>query len=420
MNILITGSSGQIGTNLGLALLARGESVLGVDKRANAWTGRFVTELAELHTSAGAQRLQSVAASFKPQVIVHLAAWAKVHQLVKEPEKAFENVAMMQGALLAARETGAAFVFGSSREVYGDVIRNLTHESMTDFVVAESPYSASKIAGEAFVSSFARCYRLPTLVFRFSNVYGRYDNDLARMERVIPLFVKNIWQEKAITVFGREKMLDFTYVDDCISGIIAGVDAASLTENRAARRARSNDKPFCLWRGAYAFSIWSRISNKPPPVKKARATYLPSQTGRSDPLRRRYHAKRAGAAAEILPAKLRCLRGSKGTWAGAGPAGSSPDRIIDFCMGALCRGRGFSSGGEGEVEVALGAGGAADAAQVVEEDFSQGVTDQQQDHESDGGLDVDVRLGADGERPCGDEFHEGNHGEFRCRGLSSR
>src|SRR6185295_18246975 len=174
----------------------------------------------------------------QPDVIVHLAAWAKVHQLVREPEKSFENVAMIYWALEAARvlqnqrakiknqkATGPGLVFGSSREVYGDIHRHVTDESMTDFVIAESPYSASKIAGEAFVSSYSRCYGIPTLVFRFSNVYGRYDNDLDRMERVIPLFVRKIWRGEPITVFGRDKMLDFTYVDDCVAGVTAGIDA---------------------------------------------------------------------------------------------------------------------------------------------------------------------------------------------------
>jgi UDP-glucose 4-epimerase len=101
---------------------------------------------------------------------------------------------------------------------------------MTDFVIAKSPYSASKIAGEALLSSYARCYDLPTLVFRFSNVYGRYDNDLERMERVIPLFVRRIADGVPITVYGRKKMLDFTYVDDCVAGLTAGIDA--LLEGR--------------------------------------------------------------------------------------------------------------------------------------------------------------------------------------------
>ena len=48
MNILITGSSGQIGTNVGLALMKRGDKVLGIDKRANTWTDKIETVTLDL------------------------------------------------------------------------------------------------------------------------------------------------------------------------------------------------------------------------------------------------------------------------------------------------------------------------------------------------------------------------------------
>jgi UDP-glucuronate 4-epimerase len=223
MNVLITGSSGQIGTNLALALVRRGDGVLGIDKRANSWTDEFKTAVVDLVAVARGQG--AFAALFKPDMIVHLAGWAKVHQLVREPEKSLENVEMTFAALELAREYSCPIIFGSSREVYGDIHRHVTEESMADFVVAESTYSASKIAGEAFFYTYARCYGIKTLVFRFSNVYGRYDNDLERMERVIPLFVRKIQDGQPIVVYGRDKMLDFTYIDDCVGGVLAGVDA---------------------------------------------------------------------------------------------------------------------------------------------------------------------------------------------------
>jgi len=228
MEILVTGSSGQIGTNLALALVGRGDVVLGLDKRPNPWTSRFETAIVDLVAVARGQARFEL--PFKPDLIVHLAAWAKVHQLVLEPDKSLENVEMSFAALEMARRWGCPIIFGSSREVYGDIRRHVTDESMADFVVAESTYSASKIAGEAFFYTYARCYGIPTLVFRFSNVYGRYDNDLERMERVVPLFVRRIYDDKPIVVYGRDKMLDFTYIDDCVSGVVAGVDA--LTSGR--------------------------------------------------------------------------------------------------------------------------------------------------------------------------------------------
>jgi UDP-glucuronate 4-epimerase len=221
MRILVTGSSGQIGTNLSLSLLDAGHEVVGIDDRPNTWTDRIDTDkvdLVELAHGAG------WTPPWKPDCIVHLAAWAKVHRLVVEPEKALENVEMTFAALELARAASCPIVFGSSREVYGDIHRHVTEEAMADFVVAESPYSASKIAGEALFYSYARCYAIPHIVFRFSNVYGRFDNDLERMERVIPLFVRRIATGEPIRVFGREKMLDFTFVDDCVAGVHAGIE----------------------------------------------------------------------------------------------------------------------------------------------------------------------------------------------------
>ena len=80
----------------------------------------------------------------------------------------------------SAGRDGCPIVFSSTREVYGDVHRFEGYaEATADFAFTESPYSASKIASEAFIYAYARCYGLDYLAFRFSNVYGRYDNDLA-------------------------------------------------------------------------------------------------------------------------------------------------------------------------------------------------------------------------------------------------
>ena len=216
MKVLITGSSGQIGTNLGLTLMADGHAIDGIDIRRNTWTDDIPTTLRDLtqpfltHVHNGAQ------------VVVHLAAHAKVHELVEHPHKALQNIQMTFNVLEYCRKYGLPIVYASSREVYGDIQRFLTEESYADFNYAESPYSASKLSGEALVYSYARCYGLRYLVFRFSNVYGRYDCDLERMERVIPLFIRKIAGDEPIIVYGAKKTLDFTYVDDCVSGIVAG------------------------------------------------------------------------------------------------------------------------------------------------------------------------------------------------------
>jgi len=222
MRVLITGSSGQIGTNLALRLQGEGHEVFGVDKRVNGWTDDFRYLLQDLTFPGG------LGDDYPPaDVMVHLAAHAKVHELVREPRRALENAIMTFNVLEYCRANELPLIFSSTREVYGDVHRFEEYgESTADFAFTESPYSASKIASEALIYSYARCYGLRYLVFRFSNVYGRYDNDLSRMVRVIPLFTHRLMRNQPITVYGgSEKMLDFTYIDDCVDGLARGVEA---------------------------------------------------------------------------------------------------------------------------------------------------------------------------------------------------
>jgi UDP-glucose 4-epimerase len=226
MRVVITGSSGQIGTNLGLQLMDHGHEVFGVDKRLNAWTDRFRYLLQDLSGHYPAYPTGIGGVDYPPSdVVVHLAAHAKVHQLVRQPHRALENMMMTFNVLEYCRQTRTPIIFSSSREVYGDIHRFSTEETSADFAYTESTYSASKIAGEALIYSYARCYVLPYLVFRFSNVYGRFDNDIERMERVIPLFIRKISDDEPITIYGAEKVLDFTYIDDCVDGIVRGIEA---------------------------------------------------------------------------------------------------------------------------------------------------------------------------------------------------
>ena len=226
MNVLITGSSGQIGTNLALYLQNQGHFVFGIDIRPNTWSDQIPTLLQDLSVPQSSFKGGIGHVDYPPNldIVVHLAAHAKVHELVDQPARALENTIMTFNMVEFCRYNNLPLIFSSSREVYGDIHRYITEESYADFAFTESPYSASKIAGEAFIYSYAQCYGLRYLVFRFSNVYGRYDNDIERMERVIPLFMRKIKQGEPIVIYGKEKLLDFTYVDDCVNGITKGID----------------------------------------------------------------------------------------------------------------------------------------------------------------------------------------------------
>ncbi|WP_254768922.1 NAD-dependent epimerase/dehydratase family protein [Salinilacihabitans rarus] len=217
-SILVTGSSGMIGTALVERLHAEGYDVTGVDVTPNRWSDEVdaVTELVDLRERGGLDDLSS-----EFDAIIHLGAHARVHRLVERPELAMENVTMTFNLLEFARENGISkFVFASSREVYGNTDRVVYDESATYADTSESPYTASKIGGESMVTAYGQCYDLTTTIVRLSNVYGRYD----AADRVVPLFVARCHEDLDLIVYGANKVLDFTYIDDCVDGLYGCIE----------------------------------------------------------------------------------------------------------------------------------------------------------------------------------------------------
>jgi UDP-glucose 4-epimerase len=230
-NILVTGSSGTIGTRLCERLLGAGYRVMGIDKVPNQWSHEIdaVTVIGDLCRPEATRCLSS---SF--DLVVHLAANARVHDLVRAPTLAFENVlSTFRVAEFCRASAIPRLIFASSREVYGnwaDITRN---EDEAQIDRCESPYAASKVSGEAMIRAYARCYGVRCVITRFSNVYGMYDTS----DRLIPLFLKCAQKGQDLVIYGQHKMLDFTYIDDTVAGICACIrrfdSVADMTINIA-------------------------------------------------------------------------------------------------------------------------------------------------------------------------------------------
>jgi len=225
MKILVTGSSGTIGTRLCEKLIEKGFDVIGVDWKPNKWKEDInkITTIADLRDKENLKNIPT-----NVDAIVHLAANARVYDLVKEPDMARDNFLSTYNILEFARENNIKrFLFTSSRETYGNDTNEAHTEDMVRIDNCESAYTASKIGGEALVKAYWRCYGIDGIVLRLSNVYGMYDDS----DRVVPLFIGQAKNNEPMTVFGKEKCLDFTYIDDTVNGLILALEKFDNAKN---------------------------------------------------------------------------------------------------------------------------------------------------------------------------------------------
>lgn len=224
--ILVTGSSGSIGTALSKRLLAEGYDFVGADIKRNAW-----------HADIDAKTIQVDLTDYEKttaqlpkdaDVIIHLAAHSRVWDLVENPRLASENVVMLENVMEFARANGIKkIIFASSREVYGKLVKDSYKEEDASIDNCENPYAMSKIAGEALIRGYHTSFGIDAVILRFANVYGRYDI----LNRVIPLFIAHCHSGKDINIFGKDKILDFTYIDDTVSGIMLALTKFDSVKN---------------------------------------------------------------------------------------------------------------------------------------------------------------------------------------------
>ena len=231
--ILVTGAAGFIGSSLVDRLLARGDTVVGVDnfdpfyspdeKRRNlsAASGHPKFRLLELDC-ADAAALAAGLASEPLDAIVHLAAKAGVRPSIEQPAAYTRaNVVATQSLLELARARGIGrFVFGSSSSVYGNADRvPFSEDDRADRPI--SPYAATKRAGELLCHTYHHLYGTGVIALRFFTVYGpRQRPDLA-----IRKFGTLMRRDQPIPMFGDGGMeRDFTWIDDILQGVVAALD----------------------------------------------------------------------------------------------------------------------------------------------------------------------------------------------------
>ena len=227
MKVVITGGAGFIGANLGRELLSRPEvdQVVALDNLTTGFRSNLDGTGIELLEGTILDPTALDAACEGADAIVHLAALPSVPRSVIDPLASHHaNATGTLEVLQAARRAGGLqVVVASSSSVYGANRELPKRESMRTAPI--SPYAVSKQATEGYTLAFGHTYGLPTLAFRFFNVYGPLQAAGHAYAAVVPAFIDAALRGAPLTVHGDgEQTRDFTYI-----GTVARVLADAVT-----------------------------------------------------------------------------------------------------------------------------------------------------------------------------------------------
>ena len=226
-NVLITGGAGFIGRHLADYLTSRDDvsvtvidnESLGDRKHLDLDKVRFISgdlrSRDELRTAVEGQ-----------DVVVHLAADTRVIESIADPQHNFDNNVLGTFNLLElCREHGVKSIVAASTggAILGDV-EPPVHEQMAPHPT--SPYGASKLMLEGYLSAYSSSYGMRGCALRFSNIYGPRS---FHKGSVVAHFYKQILSGDELIVYGDgSQTRDYLYIGDLVEAIWAAVESGSV------------------------------------------------------------------------------------------------------------------------------------------------------------------------------------------------
>jgi len=255
--ILITGSSGFIGFSLALKLLKKGHKILGYDSINDYYDvnlkfsrnrilkifKNFTFIKGELEDQ---KKLNKNVLSFKPEIIIHLAAQAGVRYSLDAPRKYLSTniIGTFNIIEIAHKIKVKHLLIASSSSVYGANKQSVFKETdKTDNQL--SIYAATKKSTESIAHSYSSLWKIPITMLRFFTVYGPW----GRPDMAYFSFTKAIIKNKKINVYNKGEMYrDFTYIDDVTKSIELLIDKIPSQNNKKKYKndSLSNVAPFWI------------------------------------------------------------------------------------------------------------------------------------------------------------------------------
>jgi nucleoside-diphosphate-sugar epimerase len=281
--VLVTGGAGFIGSNLVRRLLKEGSYVRVFDnfstgKRSNIEDIIRGSETNRLEVFEGDLRdfALILGATLGIDLVYHEAALPSVIRSVKAPNTTNDvNIAGTLNLLEACKvHKVKRVIYASSSSIYGDSEELPKRESMLPN--PKSPYAVSKIAGEHYMRVFHHLYGIETVILRYFNVYGPFQDPTSEYSGVISKFITAFINGEQMTIYGDgEQTRDFTYVDDVVDANVLVANAAVSGEvfNIAGGKRYSLNQMIAILKGIFNKEDQKALYTQPRPgdVKHSQA-----------------------------------------------------------------------------------------------------------------------------------------------------
>jgi dTDP-glucose 4,6-dehydratase len=226
--IVVTGAAGFIGSHLCEALLARGDSVVGIDNLLTGDLNNIAHLRARDFQFIRHDVTQYIDVDGAVDYVLHWASPASPIDYLELPIQTLKVGSLgTHNALGLAKAKGAKFVLASTSEVYGDPLEHPQKETYWGHVNPIGPrgvYDEAKRFAEAITLAYHRTHGVDTKIVRIFNTYG--PRMRLRDGRAVPAFVSQALANEDVTVFGDgTQTRSFCYVSDLVRGILGLMEA---------------------------------------------------------------------------------------------------------------------------------------------------------------------------------------------------